>query len=67
MSLTVEELENITKDKWYSATDIAKEYGKSRQYWEKVMKQGKIRYEQTSAGKITTQSWLDNYFEIKLL
>ena len=32
-------LEQVT---FMSSSDIAKKYGKSRQYWEKIMKQGKI-------------------------
>lgn len=44
-----------------SPTDIAKKYGKSRQWWNKLMRQGRIKYQQTSAGKITLESYVVNY------
>lgn len=44
-----------------SSRDIAKEYGKSRQYWEKLLSEGKILYKETSAGRITTNLWIAGY------
>lgn len=44
-----------------SSRDIASEYGKSRQYWEKLLREGKIRYKETSAGRITTDLWINGY------
>lgn len=44
-----------------STRDIAEEYGKSRQYWEKLLREGKILYKETSAGRITTDLWVNGY------
>lgn len=44
-----------------SSRDIAQEYGSTRQYWEKLLNEGKIRYKETSAGRITTDLWVDGY------
>lgn len=44
-----------------SSSDIAKEYGKTRQYWEKLLNEGKIHYRETSAGRITTNLWVQGY------
>ncbi|MFZ1074986.1 MAG: hypothetical protein WAN50_01290 [Minisyncoccia bacterium] len=48
-----------------SSRDIAREYGKSRQYWEKLLNEGKIRYKETSAGKISTDLWVMGYVNDK--
>jgi hypothetical protein len=48
-----------------SSRDIAREYGKSRQYWEKLLSEGKIRYRETSAGRITTDLWIQGYLDDK--
>lgn len=47
--------------KLLSSRDIAEEYGKSRQYWEKLLNEGKILYKETSAGRITTNLWVNGY------
>src|SRR3990167_2437308 len=44
-----------------SSRDIADKYGKSRQYWEKLLNEGKILYKETSAGRITTDLWVSGY------
>ncbi|MCL4524441.1 MAG: hypothetical protein M1453_03240 [Acidobacteria bacterium] len=44
-----------------SSRDIAEEYGKTRQYWEKLLNEGKILYKETSAGRITTNLWVKGY------
>lgn len=44
-----------------SSRDIAEEYGKSRQYWEKLLNEGRILYKETSAGRITTNLWVSGY------
>ncbi|MFA6474718.1 MAG: hypothetical protein WCV88_00780 [Patescibacteria group bacterium] len=48
-----------------SSSDIAKQYGHSRQYWEKLLNQGKILYRETSAGRITTDLWVKGYIDNK--
>ena len=48
-----------------SSRDIAEEYGKSRQYWEKLLSEGKILYKETSAGRITTNLWVRGYLDNK--
>lgn len=47
--------------KFMSSRDIAKEHGKTRQYWEKLLNEGKILYKETSAGRITTNLWVMGY------
>lgn len=44
-----------------SSRDIAEEYGNTRQYWEKLLNEGKILYKETSAGRITTNLWVKGY------
>lgn len=44
-----------------SPTDVAKKYGKTRQYWEKLLSEGKVHYKETSAGRITTDLWVQGY------
>lgn len=46
-----------------SSGDVAREYGKTRQYWEKLLNEGKIHYKETSAGRITTNLWVQGYLE----
>lgn len=48
-----------------SSRDIAEKYGKSRQYWEKLLNEGKILYKETSAGRITTDLWIKGYLGSK--
>lgn len=44
-----------------SPRDIAEQYGNTRQYWQKLLDEGKIHYKETSAGRITTNLWVDAY------
>jgi hypothetical protein len=46
-----------------TARDIAKEHGSTRQYWEKLLNEGKILYRETSAGRITTDLWVNGYLK----
>ncbi len=46
-----------------SSRDIAQKYGKTRQYWEKLLGEGKILYKETSAGRITTDLWVQGYLD----
>lgn len=48
-----------------SSRDIAKRYGNTRQYWEKLLNEGKILYKETSAGRITTELWVKGYLDDK--
>lgn len=60
---------NFMHDKGYipfnakllSSRDIAENYGHTRQYWEKLLNEGKILYKETSAGRITTDLWMNGY------
>jgi hypothetical protein len=47
--------------RFMSSRDISEEHGKSRQYWEKLLNEGKILYKETSAGRITTDLWVSGY------
>lgn len=51
--------------KMMSSRDISKRFGKSRQYWEKLLSEGKILYKETSAGRITTDLWIQGYIDEK--
>lgn len=44
-----------------SPRDISEQYGKTRQYWEKLLNEGKILYKETAAGRITTDLWVQGY------
>ncbi len=46
-----------------SSRDIAAEYGNTRQYWEKLFNEGKIKYQETSAGRITTTLWVNGFLD----
>lgn len=48
-----------------SSRDVAKRYGNTRQYWEKLLNEGKILYKETSAGRITTELWVKGYLNDK--
>jgi len=48
-----------------SSSDLANHYGKTRQYWEKLLNEGKIHYKETSAGRITTDIWVQGYLTDK--
>lgn len=47
--------------RFMSSRDVAEEYGHTRQYWEKLISEGKILYKETSAGRITTDLWVQGY------
>jgi hypothetical protein len=51
--------------RWMSSRDIAEEYGHTRQYWEKLINEGKIPYKETAAGRITTDLWVQGYLDNK--
>lgn len=44
-----------------SPSDVSKRYGHTRQYWEKLLNEGKIPHKETSAGRITTDLWVQGY------
>ena len=48
---------------WFSSTDLHKTFGLSRQYWEKLIKQGKLLSSKTSAGSIVTTEDLIVFIE----
>jgi hypothetical protein len=50
---------------WYSPSDLANFIGKSRQYWCKLIKQGKLKAHQTSCGPIVTTEQLIEYYKNK--
>ncbi|MDR3519902.1 MAG: hypothetical protein P4L63_03405 [Candidatus Pacebacteria bacterium] len=51
--------------RFMSPKDVAKKYGFTRQYWEKLINEGKIPYRETSAGRITTNLWVQGYLNNK--
>lgn len=65
LSKVLSNLSKVMLDKGYirlqSVSDLSATYGKSRQYWEKLLSSGKIPYHQTAAGKITLNLWVEGY------
>lgn len=69
LAQAIKKCQEFMEDKGYipydaelmSSRDIAKRYGKTRQYWEKLLNEGKILYKETSAGRITTNLWVQGY------
>lgn len=51
--------------RFMSSRDVAEEYGHTRQYWEKLLNEGKIPFKETSAGRITTDLWVQGYLNNK--
>lgn len=51
--------------RFMSSRDVAREYGFTRQYWEKLLREGKIAYQETRAGRITTNLWVQGYLDNK--
>ncbi len=49
--------------RFMSPRDVAEEYGHTRQYWEKLLNEGKIPFKETSAGRITTDLWVRGYID----
>ena len=47
--------------RFMSPSDVAKEYGSTRQHWEKLINEGRIPSKRTSAGTITTDLWVKGY------
>jgi hypothetical protein len=50
---------------WYSPKDLSLFIGKSRQYWCKLIKQGKLGSRKTSAGPIVTTEDLIRFYKLK--
>jgi len=58
--------EGYTSDtEFLSPRDMAAQYGSTRQYWQKLLDEGKIHYKDTSAGRITTNLWVEGYLNNK--
>lgn len=51
--------------RFMTSTDLSETYGSTRQYWEKLLKEGKILYKETAGGMITTDLWVDGYLDNK--
>jgi hypothetical protein len=51
--------------RFMSSRDVAQKYGFTRQYWEKLLREGKIAYKETRAGRITTNLWVEGYLQNK--
>lgn len=47
--------------RFMSSSDVSNQHGHTRQYWEKLLNEGKIPYKETSAGRITTDLWVQGY------
>jgi len=50
----------------FSASDLSDTFGKSKQYWSKLMRTGKLESKSTSAGRITTTLGVIKWFNTKL-
>lgn len=51
--------------RFLSPRDVARQYGNTRQYWQKLLNEKKIHYKETSAGRITTNLWVEGYLNNK--
>jgi hypothetical protein len=51
--------------RFMTSTDLSETYGFTRQYWEKLLREGKVLYKETAAGMITTDLWVDGYLDNK--
>jgi len=49
---------------WYSPKDLSTYLGKTRQYWCKLIKQGKLKSRTTSSGPLVTTEDLIEYLSI---
>ncbi|MFA5106765.1 MAG: hypothetical protein WC497_00375 [Patescibacteria group bacterium] len=47
--------------RFMTSSDLSNDYGFTRQYWEKLLKEGKILYKEAAAGMITTDIWVQGY------
>ncbi len=73
LASAIDQSKNVMLSKGYlpptarflSSSDMAKEFGFSRQYWEKLLNEGKIPYKETAAGRITTDLWVRGYLDNK--
>ena len=61
--IITEELRSLFDLHLMSSRDISAKYGKSRQYWDKIMKQGKIVNYQVSAGRITFDKFVEDFID----
>jgi hypothetical protein len=53
------------ESRFMTSTDLSNDYGFTRQYWEKLLKEGKILYKEAAAGMITTDIWVQGYLSNK--
>lgn len=51
--------------RFMTSSDLSSDYGFTRQYWEKLLKEGKILYKQAAGGMITTDIWIQGYLSNK--
>lgn len=51
--------------RFMTSSDLSSGYGFTRQYWEKLLKEGKILYKQAAGGMITTDIWVQGYLSNK--
>lgn len=51
--------------RFMTSSDLSNDYGFTRQYWEKLLKEGKILYKEAAAGMITTDIWVQGYLSNK--
>lgn len=67
LAITTAQLVQIMLEKGivrlYSSSDLSNTYGNSRQYWEKLLSEGKLPFQQTSSGRITTNLWVEGYLD----
>ena len=55
----------LSKIRLMSSREMSEEFGNSRQYWEKLLREGKIPFYQTAAGSISVDIFVEAYLEKK--
>lgn len=48
-----------------SPSEIEKTHGGYRQHWERLLREGRIRFIETSAGRMTIDLWIEQYIQNK--
>ena len=51
--------------RFMSPSEIEKTYGGYRQHWERLLREGRIRFIETSAGRMTIDLWIEQYLQNK--
>jgi len=51
--------------RFISPSEIEKTYGGFRQHWERLLREGRVKFIETSAGRMTIDLWIEQYLQNK--